>query len=218
MERGAVTGTLEQSVDGMAGGPVAIKGKRAPVIKDKDDGSWKPGKTVELVDGKSTAGWRQTVPSRPGWVVENGLLRNLEKASDIVSEAKFWNFELTAEYRYGKGSNSGIGLRGRYEVQIYDDYGKEASVHGHGALYSRIPPAKVASKPPGEWQTMKVRLVGRDVTVTLNGVAVIEKRDVYGPTAMSIDAEEDKPGPIGLQGDHGLVEFRRISVTELVKK
>jgi hypothetical protein len=103
-------------------------------------------------------------------------------------------------------------------VQIYDDYGKEASVHGHGALYSRIAPAKVASRPPGEWQTMKVRLVGRDVTVTLNGVAVIEKRDVYGPTAMSIDAEEDKPGPIGLQGDHGLVEFRRISVTELVKK
>ncbi len=136
-------------VDGKESAPSGFCGKRAPVIKDKDDGSWKPGKTVELVDGKSTAGWRQTVPSRPGWVVENGLLRNLEKASDIVSEAKFWNFELTAEYRYGKGSNSGIGLRGRYEVQIYDDYGKEASMHGHGALYSRIRAGKGSQPAAG---------------------------------------------------------------------
>jgi hypothetical protein len=218
VQGGELAGTMQQSVDGKAAAPVALKGKRAPIIRDKDDGSWKPGRTVELFDGKTTAGWRQTVPSRPGWVVENGLLRNLEKASDIISDTKFWNFELTAEYRYGKGSNSGIGLRGRYEVQIYDDFGRPTDLHGHGALYSRIPPSKVASRPPGEWQTMKVRLVGRDLTVVLNGETLMEKRDVYGPTAMAIDADEDQPGPIELQGDHGLIEFRRISVTELVRK
>jgi len=91
-------------------------------------------------------------------------------------------------------------------------------MHGHGALYSRIAPLSSASRPPGAWQTLKVRLVGRDLTVVLNGVTVIEKRDVYGPTAMAIDAAEDMPGPIALQGDHGPVEFRRLSVTELVRR
>lgn len=218
VEGGQLVGSLLQTVGEQAAPPVALKGTRAPVISDKDDGSWKAGQSVELFDGKSGTGWKQTVPSRPGWVVENGLLRNLEKASDIVTEAKFWNFELTAEYRYGKGSNSGIGLRGRYEVQIYDDYGKPPSVHGHGALYSRIPPPKVASRPPGQWQTMQVRLVGRDLTVILNGEKLIDRQDACGPTAMAVDANEDQPGPIELQGDHGLIEFRRITITELVRK
>jgi hypothetical protein len=45
----------------------------------------------------------------------------------------------------------GIGLRGRYEIQILDDFGKPPNPHSAGALYSRVAPAVNASKPAGEW-------------------------------------------------------------------
>jgi len=193
-------------------------GARAPEIREHDDASWKPGKTVQLFDGKSTQGWRLLVPGLPGWYVEDSLLKNQKGASDFVSEAKFWNFEAKLEYRYSKGSNSGVGLRGRYEIQIYDNFGKDPDMHGSGALYSRIPPKVNASKAPGEWQTLLVRLVGRTLTVTLNGTVVIDHQTVAGPTAITMDPDESLPGPLVLQGDHGPVEFRTIQITELLNK
>jgi hypothetical protein len=187
------------------------------VISDKDDGNWKPGHPVALFNGRDTSGWRQVVPDLPGWHVTDGSLTNNSGASDIVSDAKFWKFVLRAEYRYGAGSNSGIGLRARYEIQIHDNFGRPPDVHGSGAVYSRIPPSVNASKPPGEWQTLEVRLVGRTVTVRLNGTTVIDRAEVEGPTAMTTDPHEDQPGPITLQGDHGIIEFRRLDVTPLTR-
>jgi hypothetical protein len=108
-----------------------------------------------------------------------------------------------------------MALRGRYEIQIFDNFGEAPDWHGNGALYSRIAPSTNASKAPGEWQTLTARLVGRDLTVVLNGVKVIDRKDVVGPTAMCMDPDEDKPGPLMLQGDHGPVEFRKVEVTEL---
>ena len=114
-------------------------------------------------------------------------------------------------------SNSGIGLRGRYEVQILDDFGKPANSHGNGGLYGRFTPAVNASKPPGEWQTMDIRLIGRVVTVTLNGRKIIDKAVIQGLTAIAHDCDEALPGPISIQGDHGAVEFRKLTLTKLVK-
>ena len=200
-------------------GRTDFSGKRAPVIKDKDDGSWKPDKPVELFNGKNLSGWVSRIPGREiEWDVKNGILVNRERAADIMSEAKFWNFKLHAEYRVGKGSNSGIGLRGRYEVQILEDYGKPVSGHSNGAIYSRIPPSVNASKPAGEWQTFDITLIGRDAIVVLNGKTVVDRREIEGLTAMAHDPDEDQPGPLSLQGDHGVVEFRKITVTPLVKK
>jgi hypothetical protein len=108
-------------------------------------------------------------------------------------------------------------LRARYEVQILDDYGRPANTHGNGALYSRILPSENASKPAGEWQTYDIRLVGRQVTVVLNGRKVIDKGEIEGLTAIASDANEGQPGPLILQGDHGPVEFRAIVLTPLVK-
>jgi len=190
---------------------------RAPEIKDQDGPQWKPGKPVELINGRDTSGWRLMVANRPGWKVEDGLFKNEQGASDIISSAKFWNFELRAEYRYAAGSNSGIALRGRYELQIYDDYGKPPDFHGHGALYSRIAPSSNASRAPGEWQTMEARLVGRTLTVTLNGKKILDRVNVEGPTAMTMDPDEAAPGPIVLQGDHGPIEFRKLTVTPLIR-
>lgn len=196
--------------------PVRWTGFRAPVISDKDDGSWREGRPIELFNGRDLTGWMVLGDSRqPRWRVQDGILINDAPAPNLCTEAKFWNFLLHVEYRLRPGSNSGIGLRGRYEVQILDDYGKPVSGHSNGALYSRILPAKNASKPPGEWQSVDIRLVGRTVTVVLNGEKIIDRGEIEGLTAIAIDPYEAQPGPILLQGDHGVVEFRRITLTPL---
>lgn len=211
-------GTMVQTVGDKADPEISWRAVRAPEIKETDDGTWKAGSPVALFDGSNTSQWRLLIEGRPGWKVENGLLKNEQGAADFVSKPEFWNFILRAEYRYAQGSNSGIALRGRYEIQIYDDFGKPASDHGHGALYNRIAPAQNASKAPGEWQQIEIRLIGRQLTVTLNGVKIHDKVQIVGPTAMVMSADEGKPGPFVLQGDHGLVEFRSISVTPLTRR
>jgi hypothetical protein len=214
-EGGKLTGTMEATIKGEKRPPVPWTGVRAPQIKDVDDGNWKEGTVVRLFNGKNTSGWRKLRTGAPGWVVKDGALVNEPGASDIVSEQKFWNFILRAEYKYSKGSNSGIGLRGRYEIQIYDNYGQPADAHGNGALYSRIAPSTNASRPPGEWQAMEARLVGKTLTVRLNGTLIIDRKPVVGPTAIVMDANEDQPGPVVLQGDHGPIEFRKVEVIPL---
>ncbi|MBS1824650.1 MAG: DUF1080 domain-containing protein [Acidobacteria bacterium] len=192
-------------------------GVRAPEIKDKDDGSWKKGKPVSLFNGKDMAGWKALIPDRDlGWTVKDGILTNAPKANNLISEQKFWNFELHAEFRVGEHSNSGIGLRGRYEIQILEDYGQKQNSHNNGALYSRIAPSENASRKAGEWQTFDIRLVGRHVKVVLNGKKIVEG-EIEGLTAVAVDANEGEPGPFILQGDHGSVEFRKLVVTPLTR-
>ena len=196
----------------------AFVGKRAPVLKDKDDNSWKKGKPVELFNGKDLNNWSAMVPGKPlGWKVEDGIMKNVAGANNLVSAEKFWNFELHCEFKIGAHSNGGLGLRGRYEVQIIDDFGKPAGSHGTGALYSRIVPSVNASKAPGEWQTYDIRLVGHFVTITVNGQKVIDKGVIEGLTAMAHDWDESQPGPFSVQGDHGPVEIRKLTITPLVK-
>ncbi len=211
---GKMTGTF--ALDGNTVGQ--FTGVRAPEIRDQDNGSWKAGAPVALVNGKDLTGW--SLPGGApvqGWSVKDGLLVNSEGAPDIVSTEKFWNFEMHTEFRIGPKSNSGIGLRDRYEIQIFDTHGRAPDTHSMGSLYSRIPPSVDAANPAGEWQTMDIRLVGRTLTVRLNGKTVIDHREVEGLTAMAHDPNEAMPGPMGLQGDHGLVEFRAITIKPLVR-
>ncbi len=193
-------------------------GVRAPEIRDRDDGKWKRGKPVALFNGSDLSGWKAVVPNRDlGWTAAGGALKNEPKANNLISEQKFWNFEMRVEFRLGEKSNSGLGLRGRYEVQILEDHGRQPDTHSNGALYSRIAPAVNASKPAGEWQSFDIRLVGRQITVVLNGTTLIDKGEIDGLTAVAVDANEGEPGPIVLQGDHGAVEFRKIEITPLTR-
>jgi hypothetical protein len=194
-------------------------GVRAPEIKEYDDGSWKEGTPVALFNGKDLSGWHGQVPGQAlGWTVENGALSNQPSANNLVSDQKFWNFKIHVEYKVSHDTNSGIGLRARYEVQILDDFGKPPDTHGNGALYSRILPAMNASKPPGEWQFDDIRLVGRDVTVVLNDHKIIDRKHIDGLTAIAMDPNEGEPGPIILQGDHRHVEIRKVVLTPLTHK
>lgn len=209
-------GTFE--IEGQNRPPVRWVGVRAPVIPDKDDGTWREGKPVSLFNGEDLTGWRAAEPGRDlGWLVENGNLVTTGKGANIITEQKFWNFKLHLEFRMQPRSNSGIGLRARYEVQIADDYGRPPNEHSNGALYSRIAPSENASKPPGEWQTYDIRVVGRQVTVVLNGKTIIDKGEIEGLTAIATDPNEAEPGPLYLQGDHGPVDFRNIVLTPLTK-
>jgi len=204
--------------EGGSAAPIKWTGWRAPVITDKDDGTWREGKPVSLFNGKDLSNWLPMDAGRPlGWSVKDGIMVNEAKANNLVSKEKFWNFKLHAEYRLGERTNGGIGLRGRYEVQVLQDYGRPVTKQSNGALYSRIVPTKNASKPAGEWQTFDITMIGRTVTVVLNGETIIDKKEVEGLTAMGHDPDEAKPGPISLQGDHGVVEFRKLDVTPLVK-
>jgi 3-keto-disaccharide hydrolase len=215
-----VNGKLEGTfvLEGGTNPPIPWTGVRAPVIKDRDDGSWKEGKPIALFNGKDISGWKALVPGvEMKWTVVDGVLRNAPPTTDIISEQKFWNFKLHVDFRIVEHSNSGIGLRGRYEVQILEDYGKPAQTHGAGALYSRVAPSVNASKPAGEWQSYDIRLVGRQLTVVHNGIKVLDKVEVEGLTAIANNADEAEPGPFIVQGDHSYVEIKSFVVTPLVQ-
>jgi hypothetical protein len=192
-------------------------GARAPEIDEADDGSWRELGPIDLFNGFDISNWHGlTADASSGWSAHGGILKGNGAATDLVSNGKFWNFKLHVEYRTPAHSNSGIGLRGRYEVQILEDYGRPVDRHSNAALYSRLVPSENVTKPAGAWQTYEIRLVGRHVTVTLNGKAVTQGI-IDGLTAIACDPDEGDPGPIMLQGDHGPVEFRSIVLTPLVR-
>jgi len=212
---GKLEGTAE--TEGQPATLVKWTGVRAPVIADKDDGSWKEGIPIQLFNGKDVSGWKALNPAvEMKWSVQDGILRNAPPTTDLISERKFWNFKLHTDFRIVARSNSGIGLRGRYEIQILEDYGKPVNTHGAAALYSRVAPSVNASKPAGEWQSYDIRLVGRQVTVVHNGIKVLDKVEVEGLTAIANNADESEPGPFIVQGDHSYVEIKSFVVTPLV--
>ena len=174
---------------------------------------------VVLFDGKSLDAWGVQHQQRGmNWVVENGVMMSPEKeGNNLVSKQTFKDFKIEAEYAIAPGSNGGIYLRGRYEMQLLDDFGKDTNAQGHMAIYGRTPPATNASKPAGEWQTVEIIVVGNRVTATLNGKKVHDNAVIEGVTGGTLDANETAPGPIMLQGDHGKVWFRKVTVTPIVK-
>jgi 3-keto-disaccharide hydrolase len=212
-----VNGKLEGKVSGAKN--LTFTGERAPAINEHDDGTWIKEKPIVLFNGKDLTGWTGIrTENAEGWTVENGILTSRGHADDLVTKEKYWNFELHAEYNLEERSNSGIGLRGRYEVQIASDFGRPPGMHGTGALYTRILPRVNASKPAGEWQTYDIRLVGMEVTAILNGVKLYERGVIDGLTGIAYDPYEGKPGSLELQGDHGAVKFRNVVLTPLTKK
>lgn len=217
LEDGKLKGTFE--IEGDPSTYLEWTGVRAPVLPEKDDASWKRGEPVVLFDGHNLAGW-QTVGSvrSLGWTVKDGVLTNGLGNTNLVSEKKFWNFALDLEYQIGPHTNSGVGLRGRYEIQIADDADRPPSNQTSGAILGRIAPTMNAARLAGDWQTISARLVGRQVTLYLNGIRVIDRQSIDGPTVIALDTNEADPGPILLQGDRGSVAFRKIVVYPLVKK
>jgi hypothetical protein len=217
IDDGKLKGTFE--IEGDPSSYLEWTGVRAPSLSDRDDASWKRGDPIVLFGGHDLAGWEPVPPGKTtGWTVKDGVLTCLGGAANLMSDKKFMNFVVDAEYRIEPHSNSGIGLRGRYEIQLTDDADRPPSNRVTGSILGRIAPTQNAERQPGEWQMLVARLVGREVTVIVNGIRVINRQTIEGPTAIALDSNEAEPGPILLQGSRGGIEFRRIVVYPLVKK
>ncbi len=174
------------------------------------------GKPVDLFDGKSWEAFDTQLSTYPiTWTVEDNILTNAPPTRNLVSKQKFTNFRLQAEYKLTTKSNSGIYLRGRYEMQVLDDYGTPPEKHGHMSIYGWTPPLVNASKPIGEWQTVDIVIVGNRVTATLNGTKVHDNAEIQAITGGALDSDELAPGPILIQGDHTKVWFKRVTVTPI---
>lgn len=203
-------------------------GKRIPALPPAPDLSQvRFGPPIALLNGEDLSGWRPTNPRQPsGWRVEDGLLRNQavqeegqphRSYTNLRTDQEFEDFNLTLEVRVPKNGNSGIYLRGIYEVQVADTYGKPLDSHNMGGVYSRITPTVSAEKPAGEWQTFDITLVDRHVTVILNGRKIIDNQPLLGCTGGALWSDEFRPGPIYLQGDHTSVDYRNIQLRPVLK-
>jgi Domain of Unknown Function (DUF1080) len=186
------------------------KGSRAPLLKRSANPVW--GKSIQLLKSNSLDGWH-AVGNTNQWVVEGGVLKSPKSGANLVTDQKYTDFKLHIEFRCPKGSNSGVYLRGRYEVQIEDDLGKEPDSHLLGGIYGFLTPNEMAARSADEWQTYDITLVGRLVTVVANGKEIITRQAIPGITGGALDSKEEEPGPIYLQGDHGPIEYRNIIIT-----
>ncbi|MDD2381707.1 MAG: DUF1080 domain-containing protein [Mariniphaga sp.] len=192
----------------LKGNKLSWTGVRAPSLVRDEPPVW--GNPINLLDDNLS---RWVIPGKNKFRMVNGVLVNSEAGGNLVTKEKFEDFKLSVEFRYPEGSNSGIYLRGRYELQIMDNYGEEINNVMIGGIYGFIEPSVNAAKKAGEWQTYEITLVGRHVTVVHNGVEVIYNRPIPGITGGALNSKEGEPGPIMIQGDHGPVEFRKFVIT-----
>jgi len=211
---GKLTGkTLVGTTTGPDGTPWQWTGERAPSLKRTSAPKW--AKPVQLFNGRDLTGWRASDPSATAiWKVENGTLVSPGHGPELISDAKFEDFKLHVEFNCAPGSNSGVYLRGRYELQIEDDPVPEGPTMRTGGVYGFLAPSPEQPRRPGEWQTYDITLVGRVVTVVQNGQTIIDKQEIPGITGGALDSHEALPGPIYLQGSEaGHVAFRNITIT-----
>ena len=196
-------------------------GKRLPDVPATPNLSTvKYGKPIKLFNKKNLKGWRIIDPKKAnGFKAVDGVLVNDPVQpkdgahiyyGNLRTEQEFKDFNLSLEVNVPKGNNSGVYLKGMYEIQVFDSYGKDLDSHNMGALYSRITPTVAAEKPAGSWQSLDITLYKRHVTVILNGKTIIDNQPVHGPTGGAIISDVFAAGPIYLQGDHGNVSYRNI--------
>ena len=201
-----LTGTIISS----KGQRQTLVGERAPLLKRTTAVTW--GEPIKIFNGLNLDGWHAS-KKKNQWVAENGIMKCPQSGANIITDQTFNDFKLHIEFRYPEGSNSGVYLRGRYEIQVEDNRGQEPLSTFFGGIYGFITPNEMAAKAPGEWQTYDVTLVGRKVTVVANGKKIITDQIIPGITGGALDSKEGEPGPIMLQGDHGPVEYRNIIIT-----
>ena len=205
-----LTGTIISS----KGQRQTLVGERAPLLKRTSAVTW--GEPIKIFNGLNLDGWHAS-KKKNQWVAENGIMKSPQSGANIITDQKFNDFSLHIEFRYPEGSNSGVYLRGRYEIQVEDNRGQEPLSTFFGGIYGFITPNEMAAKAPGEWQTYDVTLVGRRVTVVANGKKIITDQIIPGITGGALDSKEGEPGPIMLQGDHGPIEYRNIIITPAKK-
>jgi hypothetical protein len=205
--------TLVGTTTGPDGTPWQWTGEKAPDLKRGTEPKW--GEPKQLFNGKNLNGWRPSDPNATAtWKIENGTLVSPGHGPELITDDTFEDFKLHVEFNCAPKSNSGIYLRGRYEVQIEDDPVPEGPTMRTGGVYGFLAASPEQPRRPGEWQTYDITLVGRVVTVVQNGQTIIDQQEIPGITGGALDSHEGLPGPIYLQGsEDGHVAFRNILIT-----
>ena len=209
--------TLSGTLTGPDGKTWQWTSRRAPALKRTSLPNW--GSPIPLFNGKDLTGWHEDKPgASPVWRVENGLLVRPDRGPELINSSKFEDFKIHVEFNCGPMSNSGVYLRGRYEVQIETDSASDPPSQRMGGVYGFLAPLPEPARKPGEWQTYDITLIGRVVTVVLNGQTIIDNKEIPGITGGALDSHEELPGPIYLQGrEKGRVMFRSIIITPASK-
>jgi hypothetical protein len=210
---GKLTGkNLTGTVNGPDGTTWQWVGDRAPALVYTRTPQW--GKPIALFNGKDLTGWHPDKPGAPEWTVQNGTIVSPGHGHELINDRKFQDFKLHIEFNCGKDANSGVYLRGRYELQIETESQAEPPSHHTGGVYGFLAPNPEQPRTPDVWQTYDITLIGRKVTVVLNGTTVINDQEIPGITGGALDSHEAMPGPVYLQGsEKGHVAFRNIVVT-----
>ena len=211
--QGKLTGkTLTGTVNGPDGKTWEWVGVKAPALERTATPKW--GKPIQLFNGKDLTGWKMSASGPPVWTVQNGTLVSPGNGPELISDSKFQDFKLHLEFNCGQNSNSGVYIRGRYEVQIETESQAEPPSHHTGGVYGFLAPSPELPRTPDVWQTFDITLLGRRVTVVQNGKTIIDNQEIPGITGGAVDSHEAMPGPIYLQGsEKGRVAFRNIVIT-----
>jgi len=204
----ALSGTL----NGPDGTPWTWAGERVPELRRTSTPEW--GDPVPLFNGKDLTGWKMSTPGPPVWTVQDGTLVTPGNGPELISDLPVQDFKLHIEFNCGKESNSGIYLRGRYEVQVETDSEAEPPSHHTGGVYGFVQAYPEFPRKPDVWQTFDITLIGRRVTVVQNGYTIINNKEIPGITGGALNSQEALPAPIYLQGsEKGHVAFRNIILT-----
>ena len=205
-------GQLSGTLNGPDGKTWQWAGVRAPALEPRGTPKW--GNPIQIFNGKDLSGWHQSKPGPPEWSVKDGSLVSPGNGPEIISDQKFQDFKLHIEFNCGQDANSGVYLRGRYEVQVETESQGEGPTHHTGGVYGFLAPSPEQPRSPDTWQTFDITLIGRRITVVLNGKTVIDNQEIPGITGGALDSNEGEPGPIYLQGsEKGHVAYRSIVVT-----
>ncbi len=206
-------GNLTGIQKGPNGAQAKITGFRAPQLREAAPPAWSDPEP--LFNGQNLQGWHPDHPSKNHWTAQNGELVNQAAGANIFTDRKFTDFKLHIEYNCPPDGNSGVYLRGRYEVQVeYEAADKNDKFHMMGSIYGFIPPAETVSPRPGQWESYDIMLIGRYVTVVRDDVKTIDNQEIPGITGGALDSHEGSPGPLYIQGDHtGGMKYRNIKIS-----
>jgi hypothetical protein len=190
-----------------------ITGVRCPALDRPMPAAWTAPEP--LFNGKDLTGWEPMGNAANHWMAQNGDLLNETKGANLKTTRKFDDFKLHIEYNCPADGNSGIYLRGRYEVQVeYQDVDASDKFHSIGSIYSFVAPSVMLPRKPGTWESLDITLVGRRVTIVRNGVKTVDNQEIPGPTGGALDSNESEPGPFYIQGDHtGGMRYRNITIS-----
>jgi len=195
-----------------------------------------------LFDGKTTNGWRsyKNVAS-DGWEIVNGEIHckenGVQHRADLITKEQYGDFELAFDWKISKAANSGLVYRfdetqgaaheSGSEYQLIDDAGypeKLQNWQNSGADYDMHPPAKIASKPAGEYNHSLIKAKGKHIEHWLNGIKVTDY-EIGTPEWVALKDKskwkaikgwgENSQGYIGLQDHGGGIWFKNIKIKKL---